>query len=379
MSEEQMLAGHPVRPRADRQDHRHDRGAAADGRPGRQGSSPAAGPSEPAIEDVSKPSSTTSSASASRPPASIARADQGQRTARARSSPSLLPEEGEPKYTPADVGRAFDALEERVVRDLILEGKRIDGRGAQAAARDLLRGRRAAADARLGPLPARRNAGPGDHHARHRQRRAARRRPERRDTARSSCSTTTSRRSASASAGRSAAPAGARSATAPWPSAASRPSSPAPDKFPYTIRVVSDILESNGSSAAWPPSAAAPCRSWTPACRSATRSPASRSAWSRSRTSSSLLTDIMGDEDHFGDMDFKVAGTGRGITGIQLDLKIDGINEEIIQATLEQAREARREILKTMRHDAAPAARPRSAGTPRGCSRSRSTRRRSAC
>src|SRR5205807_3532259 len=61
-----------------------------------------------------------------------------------------------------------------------------------------------------------------------------------------------------------------------------------------------------------------------------------------------LLTDIMGDEDHFGDMDFKVAGTGRGVTGIQLDLKIDGINEEIIRATLEQAREARVQILRTM-------------------------------
>jgi polyribonucleotide nucleotidyltransferase len=61
-----------------------------------------------------------------------------------------------------------------------------------------------------------------------------------------------------------------------------------------------------------------------------------------------LLTDIMGDEDHFGDMDFKVAGTVRGITGIQLDLKIDGINEEIIRATLDQAREARREILKAI-------------------------------
>src|SRR4029077_16376774 len=61
-----------------------------------------------------------------------------------------------------------------------------------------------------------------------------------------------------------------------------------------------------------------------------------------------LLTDIMGDEDHFGDMDFKVAGTGLGITGIQLDLKIDGIDEPIIKATLEQAREARREILRNM-------------------------------
>ena len=61
-----------------------------------------------------------------------------------------------------------------------------------------------------------------------------------------------------------------------------------------------------------------------------------------------LLTDIMGDEDHHGDMDFKVAGTQKGVTGIQLDLKIDGINEEIIRATLEQARKARIELLKTM-------------------------------
>src|SRR5439155_2264853 len=61
-----------------------------------------------------------------------------------------------------------------------------------------------------------------------------------------------------------------------------------------------------------------------------------------------LLTDIMGDEDHFGDMDFKVAGTGLGITGIQLDLKIDGIDEPIVKATLEQARDARREILRSM-------------------------------
>jgi polyribonucleotide nucleotidyltransferase len=61
-----------------------------------------------------------------------------------------------------------------------------------------------------------------------------------------------------------------------------------------------------------------------------------------------LLTDIMGDEDHFGDMDFKVAGSQKGITGIQLDLKIDGINEEIIRKTLDQARDARRELLKTM-------------------------------
>ena len=61
-----------------------------------------------------------------------------------------------------------------------------------------------------------------------------------------------------------------------------------------------------------------------------------------------LLTDILGDEDHFGDMDFKIAGTQNGITGIQLDLKINGISQEIIEATLAQSREARIEILRTM-------------------------------
>jgi polyribonucleotide nucleotidyltransferase len=61
-----------------------------------------------------------------------------------------------------------------------------------------------------------------------------------------------------------------------------------------------------------------------------------------------LLTDILGDEDHFGDMDFKIAGTQNGITGIQLDLKTDGISEEILRATLAQSREARIEILRKM-------------------------------
>ena len=61
-----------------------------------------------------------------------------------------------------------------------------------------------------------------------------------------------------------------------------------------------------------------------------------------------LLTDIIGDEDHFGDMDFKIAGTQNGITGIQLDLKISGISDEIIRATMAQSREARMEILRAM-------------------------------
>src|SRR5690606_26174902 len=61
-----------------------------------------------------------------------------------------------------------------------------------------------------------------------------------------------------------------------------------------------------------------------------------------------LLTDIMGDEDHFGDMDFKIAGTQNGITGIQLDLKITGSSEQIIRDTLQRARKARIHILKHM-------------------------------
>src|SRR3989339_496821 len=61
-----------------------------------------------------------------------------------------------------------------------------------------------------------------------------------------------------------------------------------------------------------------------------------------------LLTDIIGDEDHFGDMDFKIAGTQNGISGIQTDLKNQGISEEIVRATFEQSRQARMEILKKM-------------------------------
>jgi polyribonucleotide nucleotidyltransferase len=122
---------------------------------------------------------------------------------------------------------------------------------------------------------------------------------------------------------------------------------PEPEDFPYTIRLVSEILESNGSS-----SMASVCGG-TLALMDAgvpITNPVAGISIGLVKEGNSFvtLTDIMGDEDHYGDMDFKVAGTGRGITGIQLDLKINGINEEIMKATLEQAREARREILKTM-------------------------------
>ena len=64
-----------------------------------------------------------------------------------------------------------------------------------------------------------------------------------------------------------------------------------------------------------------------------------------------LLTDIVGDEDHFGDMDFKIAGTHKGITGIQLDLKINGISETIIEAAMTQAKKARLDILKAISYE----------------------------
>jgi polyribonucleotide nucleotidyltransferase len=119
------------------------------------------------------------------------------------------------------------------------------------------------------------------------------------------------------------------------------------DEFPYTIRVISDILESNGSS-----SMASVCGATlglmaagvpitNPVAGISVGLVKDNDRWT-------LLTDIIGDEDHFGDMDFKVAGTQNGITGIQLDLKTDGISEEIVKATLAQSREARMEILRTM-------------------------------
>jgi polyribonucleotide nucleotidyltransferase len=122
---------------------------------------------------------------------------------------------------------------------------------------------------------------------------------------------------------------------------------PTPDKFPYTVRIVSDILESNGSS-----SMATVCGS-TLALMDAgvpIRQPVAGISigWVREDGKDVLLTDILGEEDHYGDMDFKVAGSGNGITGVQLDLKARGIPHDLIARTLEQAREARIKILRDM-------------------------------
>lgn len=122
---------------------------------------------------------------------------------------------------------------------------------------------------------------------------------------------------------------------------------PSPEEFPYTIRVVSEILESNGSS-----SMASVCGATLSLMDAGVPiyQPVAGISIGLVKEDDRyvLLTDIIGDEDHFGDMDFKVAGTGYGITGIQLDLKIAGINEQIIRDTLQQAKEARHRILQIM-------------------------------
>ncbi len=127
-----------------------------------------------------------------------------------------------------------------------------------------------------------------------------------------------------------------------------KPVLPHPDVFPYTVRVISDILESNGSS-----SMASVCGATLGLMDAGvpiTNPVAGISVGLVFEASDkwTLLTDILGTEDHYGDMDFKIAGTQNGITGIQLDLKIDGISEEIISATLAQSRETRIEILRSM-------------------------------
>jgi polyribonucleotide nucleotidyltransferase len=122
---------------------------------------------------------------------------------------------------------------------------------------------------------------------------------------------------------------------------------PSPEEFPYTIRIVSDILESNGSS-----SMATVCGTTLGLMAAGVKikNPVAGISVGMVKEGDKyeLLTDILGSEDHFGDMDFKVAGTQIGITGIQLDLKIRGISNDIIKAALAQSREARMEILRTM-------------------------------
>ncbi|WP_299312969.1 polyribonucleotide nucleotidyltransferase, partial [uncultured Halomonas sp.] len=118
-------------------------------------------------------------------------------------------------------------------------------------------------------------------------------------------------------------------------------------EFPYTIRVVSEITESNGSS-----SMASVCGASLALMDAGVpmKAPVAGIAMGLVKDDDgfAVLTDILGDEDHLGDMDFKVAGTGEGVTALQMDIKIEGINEEIMEQALQQALEARLSILEQM-------------------------------
>jgi polyribonucleotide nucleotidyltransferase len=123
---------------------------------------------------------------------------------------------------------------------------------------------------------------------------------------------------------------------------------PAKEEFPYTIRIVSDILESNGSSSMATVCGASlalmdagvPLKSHVAGIAMGLVKEGERYG---------ILTDIMGTEDHYGDMDFKVAGTEKGVTALQMDIKIAGVSTEIMRAALAQAREARLFVLAKMR------------------------------
>jgi len=266
----------------------------------------------------------------------------------------FLPANGEPaasaagsqQYTPAQVADAFAKLEERVVRDLILEGKRIDGRNPR----------------QIRPINCEVGVLPRTHGS------AVFQRGETQALVTTTLGTVSDEQRVDGlmdeyskkfmldynfppfSVGECRPIRGPGRREIGHGALAERSLKaviPPPEKFPYTIRVVSDILESNGSS-----SMASVCGGTLSLMDAGVpiSDPVAGISIGLVKEPDKyiLLTDIMGDEDHFGDMDFKVAGTGRGITGIQLDLKIDGIGEEIIRNTLDQAREARREILKTM-------------------------------
>lgn len=122
---------------------------------------------------------------------------------------------------------------------------------------------------------------------------------------------------------------------------------PSFEEFPYTIRIVSDILESNGSS-----SMATVCGGSLSLMDAGVpvKAPVAGIAMGliKEGDNVTILTDILGDEDHLGDMDFKVAGTAEGVTALQMDIKITGVTRDIMRRALEQAREGRLHILGKM-------------------------------
>jgi polyribonucleotide nucleotidyltransferase len=122
---------------------------------------------------------------------------------------------------------------------------------------------------------------------------------------------------------------------------------PNPEEFPYVVRIVSDILESNGSS-----SMASICGGIMSLMDAGVKIKAPISGIAMGLVMEgdkyAILSDIAGDEDHYGDMDFKVAGSDKGITALQMDIKIEGLTSELMGEALEQAKEGRLFILNKM-------------------------------
>lgn len=122
---------------------------------------------------------------------------------------------------------------------------------------------------------------------------------------------------------------------------------PERESFPYTLRIVSEVLESNGSS-----SMASVCGASLAMMDAGVpiKAPVAGIAMGliQDKNQTAILSDILGDEDHLGDMDFKVAGTKEGITALQMDIKIGGITKKILEEALKQAKEGRLHILKQM-------------------------------
>ena len=122
---------------------------------------------------------------------------------------------------------------------------------------------------------------------------------------------------------------------------------PEGEEFPYTLRVVSEITESNGSS-----SMASVCGTSLALMDAGIPIKAAVAGVAmglvKDGNKYAVLTDILGDEDHLGDMDFKVAGTAKGVTALQMDIKIDGVTDEIMEVALQQAHTARLHILDEM-------------------------------
>ncbi len=139
---------------------------------------------------------------------------------------------------------------------------------------------------------------------------------------------------------------------------------PSADDFPYTVRVVSEITESNGSS-----SMASVCGSSLALMDAGVplKAPVAGVAMGliKDEDKFAVLTDILGDEDHLGDMDFKVAGSEDGITALQMDIKIEGITRQIMEIALEQAKEGRLHILGKMNAVLSEARQDMSAFAPR--------------